>query len=107
MNYKSLIPIPWIIFIAYYSIKPIEVVIAGFSISNYILHFMAYALLAFLCFKFYGESKYTIPIIFIYGVLLEIVQLYVPGRICSMFDALVDGSGAILGGLIWDRIKRK
>ena len=43
------------------------------------------------------------------GVMMECCQAFIPGRTCSLKDALVNVAGAVLGGvgsLIWQRCRR-
>jgi VanZ family protein len=39
------------------------------------------------------------------GLLLELAQLYVPGRFASLLDGALNGAGVALGYLAWQAIK--
>jgi len=55
---------------------------------------------------FYGKKLSKIPIwlilvLFIYPVLDELHQLFIPGRSCSFFDMIADWLGITVGLLIY------
>lgn len=82
-----------------------------FTLQEVFFHFLIYALLAFL---FSQTLKATFPAlsalgIFIfafiftafYGISDEFHQLFVPGRVASVFDVFLDCSGGITGNLVF------
>lgn len=76
-----------------------------------LLHLVEYAILGLLLaraikktFKFEDVRKLcslVLVIAFIYGLSDEFHQAFVPGRTVSLFDALSDAVGALLGALIY------
>ncbi len=79
-----------------------------FQNQDKIEHFIAYGLLAFLLtLALYFQKKFTLlrskaflfAFIFIlaYGAVDELHQLFVPGRICDIYDWLADSIGGIFG----------
>ena len=73
-----------------------------------LLHIPVYALLAFLWFKSFSHSKYSIKIIVLlsflialaYGIVNEFYQLLIPGRYFSLSDILFNFIGVFLGCLL-------
>jgi VanZ family protein len=71
-------------------------------------HLFAFAFLAFWIYRAF--RSYTFPVVdsyvlaavgsFLYGVIDEIHQLFVPGRSFSVFDMLTDLTGVLILGLI-------
>jgi len=78
-----------------------------------ILHMFEYLVLAFLL--FYGLSKslrysglkrvvlFTLIFGLGYGILMELIQLYVPGRNPSMGDVHADAAGVFFG-ILWSKV---
>jgi len=68
-------------------------------------HFAVYFALGFCVFnslKFYVTSKgYLLSVAWgitaVYGVIDEIHQYFVPGRVCSVLDMVINASGAVVG----------
>ncbi|MEK6757963.1 MAG: VanZ family protein [Nanoarchaeota archaeon] len=53
-----------------------------------------------------GKNKYTIFILtiilaFVYGMLDELHQFFVPGRACTLFDVGIDGLGILFASMIY------
>jgi VanZ family protein len=78
------------------------------GVSDKIEHLLAYFVLSFLLFLtllFQKQSlflkKYallfTFIIVFFYGVVDEVHQLFIPGRSCELFDFTADIIGGVLG----------
>ena len=72
--------------------------------SDKAIHFLIYAILAFLfyrSFKKSGVRKYILILSFvfatIYGISDEFHQSYVPGRVASIGDIFADSFGALVG----------
>jgi len=70
-------------------------------------HFLVFAALAFFTANFFkyflhGRRIYLYAWIFatVYAVFDEIHQYFVPGRVCSVWDVLIDSTGAAVGVLI-------
>jgi VanZ family protein len=75
----------------------------GINYYGYILHFAVYAVLSFLIFtslRFDVEGKrasqLAVITAFLYGVLLELLQHFIPYRSASLIDASINGLGALV-----------
>ena len=79
----------------------------GYEIKNIIGHFVEYFVLAYLIHRVEKNNKITFIIAFIYGVLDEFHQLFVPGRICDIFDLFVDTLGIIFSIKVYNLITQK
>mgnify|MGYP001558830779 CR=1 FL=1 len=71
-----------------------------FDFQRFVYHIIEYAILSLLiyrAFKIVSKNPQTLSILFtvIYAITDEIHQFYVPGRISSVFDVVVDAFGAI------------
>lgn len=83
--------------------KPIpDGILIEFSLRDKLLHIAQYFLLSFLLFrlfKFYDVSKaylYAILIAIAYGITDEFHQIFVLGRVFSLYDVIADTIGASL-----------
>jgi VanZ family protein len=94
------------------SVLPNSVVLPSVSISDKILHAMFYipmTLIPAVTFK-RRQSDSLIKIglvVFLMGVLLEIIQRYVPGRYFSYADMIANAAGLTAGvllGLAWSTV---
>lgn len=71
-------------------------------------HFAEYALLGLLSFfavrVFFGGKRRSVFLVFTFGLLTavtdELLQLFVPGRVCSFFDLALDFCGFLFGVLV-------
>lgn len=73
---------------------------ASRAIHNF-LHIPVYALLTYFLLKCFSKTSsktfiFAFVIVFLFGVINEIIQGYVPGRIASVTDALLNGIGIIM-----------
>lgn len=97
-----------IVSIAYLSLSPK----IGVDIGNdKVGHLFAYGSLAFwTLLSFYKRSFSNSPtlilLVVMYGLLMELGQLFVPGRTFSLLDLLANTLGAVLGFILF-RILRK
>lgn len=100
--------------ISYLSITP-QTGLPSFSYMDKLLHFVAYSGLGFLCAWALSFSITTSwrSIIFVaaciatlYGILNEIVQMYIPTRSTEFYDAVANGAGAIVGAFFAMYISR-
>ncbi len=72
------------------------------GLSDKINHAAAFAVLSTIACRAYGRKIISITAgLMLYGVIIEIGQLLVPGRSCSMLDLMADLSG-IFAGIILD-----
>jgi VanZ family protein len=63
-------------------------------------HFIAYFILSFTVFQHWKISRNSIWVLFAligYGLFLEFLQGFVPGRVSSLFDGLANTIGVFLG----------
>ncbi len=75
-----------------------------------IIHFLVYAVLSFLVLKSFQlnfemtfpreDVLFTLILCIGYGILLELVQLVIPGRNFSLIDMAFNAAGAVFGVLI-------
>ncbi len=78
----------------------------SFPLKPIIYHFGIFFLLSFFL-SIYSAKKwnknyvfFSVVICFIYGVLDEVHQIFVPGRTFSLFDIFIDAAGIFLGSII-------
>lgn len=112
-NRYMLIYLPLVI---YWTVLFIATTLPGSSVPHVgvgdkFMHFLAYfilSLLLSLAFNFQHRFKeissrpffFAILIIFLYSVIDEIHQSFIPGRFCELADIAADMSGAIMGALL-------
>jgi len=82
--------------------SPIMEKLDSLAVNDKLEHFVAYAGLAFVPTLHETAIKFGASLAFvaIMGVLLELGQLFVPGRTCDFYDALADGAGILVGFLL-------
>ena len=93
--------------VAWLSLAPHDA-IPEVDVWDKLVHFLVYAALAvFGGFAFSaGRTGVTVGVLLItYGCMLEIAQIYVPGRSGTVADAIADGLG-VLSGMFIVRILR-
>jgi VanZ family protein len=104
--------IGWMVFLTIMSLLPAGGVPLGEKWDK-IAHFGAYfitSLLFYYAFRSRLERPdiYAVFFAFGYGVILELAQLFVPGRICSLKDLMANFSGVlfffILYRLLWGKV---
>jgi len=80
----------------------------NFSVDK-LVHFFLFAVLGFLLLRTYAEhrNKQSYGIFFvaiisiIFGLLMETIQIMVPGRDYNLVDLISDGAGAVFGCLVF------
>jgi VanZ family protein len=81
----------------------------GFMINDKVAHFVAFYVCALLLDFSFPDSgfdlKKAVPLI-LYGLLIEIIQLYLSYRHFSLLDLLADAGGLMVYGLSLPIIKR-
>ena len=84
----------------------------SFPESDKLLHVLVYAPLGFLMVYALSRSVSSANLIFfgafvafLYGLTDELHQFFVPGRNASAFDALADGTGAMIGSFIYSKMR--
>lgn len=89
-----------ILSVGYFSLAPLPHPPPDVPFSDKIYHFLAYAWLAGLP-MLRERSGRTGPVLavslFFLGIALEIAQLHVPGRSCSLGDVAANGTGVLAG----------
>lgn len=87
--------------ISYLSLTPSEIVIVG---NDKISHFIGYSALTFniglLVFPSKRRLLIGMLIAVAFGILIECIQHYIPGRFRSMEDVYANTMGVALGGLL-------
>ena len=88
--------------VAWLSLAPQDIV-PGVDIWDKLAHFLAYAVLA-LCGGFaFSVHRIGVTVggsLIDYGSILEISQIFIPGRSGSIADAIADGLGVLAGMVI-------
>ena len=88
--------------------------------SSFVVHWrsMTYHVIAFFIFASFllvalaGDKNWKIFLVgilvsFMYGVLDELHQIYVPGRGATIFDAFMDFIGVLLAGVVYLGFRRR
>ena len=90
-----------ILAIAYLSLTPSDTIVVG---NDKISHFIAYAVLTFniglLVFPSKRRLLIGMLIAVAFGILIECIQHYIPGRFRSIEDVYANTMGVALGGLL-------
>lgn len=81
----------------------------AFSISDIINHMLAFFVLSFLLDHAYPLSRLSgkLVLLLLFGMLIEVVQYFIPYRHCSFPDWLVDASGVAFYFFVIRRLVRK
>jgi VanZ family protein len=102
----------WMVFLTIMSLLPAGGVPLGEKWDK-IAHFGAYFITSLLFYyafrtRFKQTDIYAVFFAFGYGVILELAQLFVPGRVCSLKDLVANFSGVlfffILYRLLWGKV---
>jgi VanZ family protein len=97
-----------ICFVIFYSLTPRVEFPVDFWEADKFYHFIAYGWLSILPMTGYSQRKLAVNAslsMIILGILLEIGQLYVPGRMFSVADITANTLGVILGIFCADYLK--
>jgi VanZ family protein len=95
----------WMVFLTLMSLLPAEGVAFGDK-GDKIAHFGAYFITSLLCYYtfrswFERADIYAVFFALGYGVILELAQLFVPGRIFSLNDLVANFSGVLFFFLLY------
>lgn len=86
--------------IAYLSLTPTETLVVG---SDKLGHFIAYSALmanvGFLVLPNKDKLLQGMILCVLYGVIIEIIQYYIPGRVMSGWDVVANTIGVVTGAL--------
>lgn len=102
----------WVVLVTVGSLLPIEGVDLGGN-RDKLAHFVAYFFIALLFYfafrtRFKRTDIYAVLFATSYGALLELAQLFVPGRVCSLGDLVANLSGVlfffVLYRILWGKI---
>ena len=116
---KKLLILPWLlysglIFIASsYQLKGLpKMTILGWDKLVHMAEYTVYSILAGIALLSFDRKKYSFNLILIaflitilFGASDEIHQYFVPGRSCSIYDFVADCLGAILGLILFQKLK--
>ena len=97
----QLIFIAYVLLVIILSLIPTAALGEGLHVDK-IAHIIAYGIMGFLAYLSVSSVRkrfYFFFIVISLGVLLELFQLYIPGRSASFFDILANTLGAALGYL--------
>jgi len=97
--------LPWL-FSAYAAFAPRGVPLPV-DVSDVVLHLLAFSYLTTaLGLAYYAPSRPLAPVAWmaLYGVAIEAIQYFIPGRDAEVKDLVVDAFGIALGLLIWLRV---
>ena len=77
-----------------------------FTSSGFVMHGIAYFLGMLLCFLAFGAKNisfvvWTGLLVFLYGVILEVVQFYLPYRTFNVYDVVANGAGMVIFVIVW------
>jgi VanZ family protein len=72
-----------------------------------IAHAAEFAVLGFLLLRAVGGPQVALGLGIAYAVSDEIHQHFVPGRLGSPIDVLIDSAGVLAGVLAWRRVRRR
>ncbi len=108
MSYRYLLPVGWAVILLLLSSIPSEempdLLKNLFSLDK-LMHVLAFAILGSLSVRSFGRDLGYCWIIWIlsvvYGVMLELWQGLIPGRVPSFYDGLANALGAAFGVLFW------
>ncbi|OIK13167.1 hypothetical protein BIV60_14555 [Bacillus sp. MUM 116] len=70
-------------------------------------HLSAFGILAFLLYKVMGSYRFAWLVAFLYAMTDEWHQSFMPGRMASVKDVLIDGSGALIFLFLTYLVRRK
>lgn len=76
--------------------------VSALHVNDKLLHFLAYAVLA--CLAAWIESRPAALVaclgLVALGILMEFLQIAVPGRSCELLDGVADTGGVLFGGCL-------
>lgn len=108
MKIIKVITIFILIVITYYSLKPPTT--HNLPTNDKLGHFLAYSTLSFHLLLLYSTKKNRILAILFavsYGLLMELIQGFIPGRQSSFYDILANTSGVAIGLIIISLFKKQ
>jgi VanZ family protein len=103
---SDLLAAAWAATIAWLSLTPLQQLPLSTPFSDKIEHIAAYGLLGFLALLARKDRKAILlwlPLILLFGALIELLQPYV-NRHAELMDLVADGFGALVGALLARRL---
>jgi VanZ family protein len=102
----------WMLFLTVFSVLPdfksssIQLTSYKLTSSGFFIHLFSFFIAASLCFKAFKHSSYNFIltsgiVIFLYSILLEVVQVFLPYRTFNYYDILANFVGIGLGIIIF------
>lgn len=76
--------------------------------NDKILHFITFFYLTFICLSLRRniiKSTQVVLLIFLYGLLIELLQYFIPSRQCSLSDILANSIGCLAGMIFYHSIR--
>ena len=93
----------WILIVTVSFLSPVDQVpqILQWTHSDKVLHFVIFAITALLIHLSFERLSIWSLLAFgtIYGLILEVIQIYIPGRSFELMDLLSDIGGTLIGSL--------
>jgi VanZ family protein len=104
----------WLLIVLALSVYPFEDAGVSFAYADKVLHFIIYAITGVLLYTVLMERPslrrraaiLSVVIASGYGLLMEVLQLYVPSREFSLLDAATNALGAVCG-MVFIVMKRR
>ena len=102
----------WMLLLTIFSVLPdsnsgiIQLTSYKLTSSGFFIHLFSFFIAASLCFKAFKHSSYNFIltsgiVIFLYSILLEVVQVFLPYRTFNYYDILANFVGIGLGIIIF------
>ena len=103
--------ISWILLLTIFSVLPdsnsgiIQLTSYKLTSSGFFLHLLSFFIAALLCSKAFSKNSFSLVftsgiLIFLYSILLEVVQVFLPYRTFNYYDILANFIGIALGTTI-------
>ena len=90
--------ISYVLFVIFVCLVPQPAGIGGGNFDK-IIHISLYfvmGVIAYIAFNTLGKRIVIFICMFLLGVSIELMQMYIPGRDASLYDALANGTGLVL-----------
>ena len=89
-----------------YSVSNDLLMSVKFTSSGFVVHGIAYFVGMLLCFLAFDARNISFVVwagllIFLYSVILEVVQFYLPYRTFNVYDVVANGAGMVIFIIVW------
>lgn len=100
-NYRTVFYITFVV-ITLLALLPQDqaVLTTGWDKTNHLLAFFVLALLIDRSYPHLSLWRIKLPLLLVYGLWIELLQWFIPGRFFSGFDVLADGLGLLIYALL-------